>query len=952
MNNKIVCDLPKRVEEKTQGRNHAVLFFLKNFHRVRIVMSTNGTATSFGHTLSVYDNPYRTTLPTNQVDLGRSGKSRSTSQTLADSRSSMHSTTPMLNQCDAAAPPVIIHRYDVGLRLLQGLVIVWLLSGFSFITCVSLCILVNVGYVSFKSEGLYSVDLRNIILSLGYFTFILIGFVFYSWLIFKLYRSLALTFVRMCIRTWRERFGAGERDFWPLRWIDPFANWLQQNWCSYMDDDRHQMVVDCTKTLILFLLMSAVIGFPLIYTASVYGYWVVINVMCVFLVLGSSAAIVLTNLLARFIRFLKFLYLTPSKMSSAEGYRVSPRLRAAFLASCGFDTNQNIVHVVCEQVMIISLVILMCSLIFNGLIPNWIIIGTTLSLMAFFGLIRLRRFFPCYVRRVTGGTDDIHSVDFDAGEGQVPARTRGFMSSVMSGLEWEGHQRGTLWQPVIMVILIRTICFALGFASLLVFDLSSVGTPTGTSPSALPYDEAVQLILCATAFLLCTFCRDIAFVMPMGPEKVSRYLRPLSLFLFQLGQVAFSVLGSIYFSGFTFIAAIIVSIYILDYREARFYWSITHTKTRPCRRRVRATRHIFLTLFLLLFFVLFSLIIGLAVGSTRDVLKLAPQTSDELANQHESLVGYYNGTGFSSPLCSMRFAEEKLTVTDLGIMSEAIYKRNRSEALTHLHGPNNTRLSDWTIRKCNFGSSRFGKDFNDEECENEMKDIVMTSGVRFAEFVHNDKNLSVIAIRGTFNVEDVFQDLYMWSTVALLQTSSYFGTLINLWPMDTVSYVVYWISVYASFPNLIYYSEMEKIVADIAHQNAQFKRRQERNLLWGFLPVFSTSKAPLEVGGNSNVLLTGHSLGGGLANIIAGHLNVPSVVFSAPGLGYSTKTYNLRVESVMANTMNVVPMNDPVPRTDKQISMIQNVPCTAGQPLMCHHLGRTIKTIKEICERR
>jgi len=50
-------------------------------------------------------------------------------------------------------PPLRIHRYDVGMRLLQSIIIIWLLSGFSFITCVTLCICVNVGYVSFKSQG-------------------------------------------------------------------------------------------------------------------------------------------------------------------------------------------------------------------------------------------------------------------------------------------------------------------------------------------------------------------------------------------------------------------------------------------------------------------------------------------------------------------------------------------------------------------------------------------------------------------------------------------------------------------------------------------------------------------------------------------------------------------------------------------------------------------------------
>jgi hypothetical protein len=49
-------------------------------------------------------------------------------------------------------PPVVIHRHEVATRLLQCVFIMWLLSGFAFLTCIMLCVLVSVGYVAFHSD--------------------------------------------------------------------------------------------------------------------------------------------------------------------------------------------------------------------------------------------------------------------------------------------------------------------------------------------------------------------------------------------------------------------------------------------------------------------------------------------------------------------------------------------------------------------------------------------------------------------------------------------------------------------------------------------------------------------------------------------------------------------------------------------------------------------------------
>jgi hypothetical protein len=96
-------------------------------------------------------------------------------------------------------------------------------------------------------------------------------------------------------------------------------------------------------------------------------------------------------------------------------------------------------------------------------------------------------------------------------------------------------------------------------------------------------------------------------------------------------------------------------------------------------------------------------------------------------------------------------------------------------------------------------------------------------------------------------------------------------------------------------------------------------------------------------------MVTGHSLGGGLANIIGSHLGIPSVAFSAPGLGYSIYNYNVSLDAAMRYTMNIVPLPDPVPKFDLQLGLLEYLECDAGQPIACHKLRRTIRSLIEMC---
>merc|ERR1712048_1364303 len=85
-----------------------------------------------------------------------------------------------------------------------------------------------------------------------------------------------------------------------------------------------------------------------------------------------------------------------------------------------------------------------------------------------------------------------------------------------------------------------------------------------------------------------------------------------------------------------------------------------------------------------------------------------------------------------------------------------------------------------------------------------------------------------------------------------------------------------------------------------------------------------------------DIVLTGHSLGGGVAQVIGSRLGVSTLVFSSPGVGYSVKRFGMLKEDTMnghavqaaeSKVVNVVPALDVVPRVDLQIAVTQQIEC-------------------------
>eukprot|EP00762_Andalucia_godoyi_P004777 ANDGO_03557.mRNA.1 hypothetical protein len=196
-----------------------------------------------------------------------------------------------------------------------------------------------------------------------------------------------------------------------------------------------------------------------------------------------------------------------------------------------------------------------------------------------------------------------------------------------------------------------------------------------------------------------------------------------------------------------------------------------------------------------------------------------------------------------------------------------------------------------------------------------------TDRIGFRAYFDTETNLTVIAVRGTQTLSDLFQDIDLYAEIGMLQFFSVFMPSVFILPRNFVSSLV----LFASYLDPL-------LLVQRRHYHHEFIERVREFV------------DDLEVG---RVVFTGHSLGGAIGQIIGTQLNIPAVTFSAPGNLYSALKFDMSPQLANHLAVNVAPDGDPVPLIDFQAGLVQKINCPSF--LMCHLMLNTLRELMLSC---
>eukprot|EP01083_Nonionella_stella_P097969 275418_1 len=264
------------------------------------------------------------------------------------------------------------------------------------------------------------------------------------------------------------------------------------------------------------------------------------------------------------------------------------------------------------------------------------------------------------------------------------------------------------------------------------------------------------------------------------------------------------------------------------------------------------------------------------------------------------------------PMCEVDWAHNYLSLLDMVYVTEVSYWSHKSD-VEHM-------FNLW------FGVS--GWDFDTIHIESEKP--------AFFHLRNTDYSVQIVAVRGTYDMNDVLEDISLYTEIATLQTFSWLIPLTTVLPVGFIRDFIQ----YASIP--------EGMI------DPKSRRRYDEPI---YEYVAHNLNASLSQAANPNetIFVMGHSLGGGVAEIVAaklsdeGYTNVYSFGLSSPGTLWSSSKFGFSVEALDKSSISVLPRRDPVSMVDKHGGVSQVIECDADEIMFCHMATRSFCEIYQEC---
>lgn len=183
----------------------------------------------------------------------------------------------------------------------------------------------------------------------------------------------------------------------------------------------------------------------------------------------------------------------------------------------------------------------------------------------------------------------------------------------------------------------------------------------------------------------------------------------------------------------------------------------------------------------------------------------------------------------------------------------------------------------------------------------------------------------LVTIRGTSTSVDMFADMQLWSAAALMQLVRSFLPFGGIWTpvLDDLIRGIY----------VLQSDSIERV--SFYKQTTLFVRTLRNSANY------------------TQVHVTGHSLGGGLAIVTGAQTGVPSVAISGPNAMLSRRSFSPPVteDALNAFAFNVIPDRDVVPMIDDPAMLYQRIACgtDANDFFGCHASRRTLCELMYTC---
>lgn len=280
-------------------------------------------------------------------------------------------------------------------------------------------------------------------------------------------------------------------------------------------------------------------------------------------------------------------------------------------------------------------------------------------------------------------------------------------------------------------------------------------------------------------------------------------------------------------------------------------------------------------------------------------------------------IGYIGDLGGRWPICEIAFrsgpyGDSDLTLADFALMSAFTY-----EPPSHVEGLLRQYFPHWRVSYRHIP--------------------IMLTGTfdwtSFYEFTAGDNSTSIFAVRGTTDMFDALQDMDLWLPVGMMYVFERLGpSVIQLWGPG-----IAWIC---------------------RHVYVQ----QDGNFSLSFLNLLKLVKSRMISYPNRTYYITGHSLGGGIAKLVAAevlrqelkrpgpHVEMTAIAFAAPGIGVAEALlFGQDMKSTNRLTsITVQPQNDIVSRIDHNTGSTIPVECH-GNPRHCHSVYATLCAMYRNC---